>query len=137
MEQQPLQAVIHQICTKDPRYAEDAYLYVIESLDSTVKSRMMDNPGCTPRHLTGQELAEGIHQSANYDFGPLALTVLHQWGITKTSDFGEIVYNLIEAGRLCKNDTDKKSDFDDVYDFEEIFDKPFLPRELQKALKKK
>lgn len=137
MEQKPLQAVIQQICSKDPRYAEDAYLYVIESLDSTVKSRMIDNPGIPPRHLTGQELAEGIHQCATFDFGPLALTVLHQWGVTKTSDFGEIVYNLIEAGRLSKNDTDQKSDFDNVYDFEEIFEKPFLPLELQKLMKKK
>ena len=137
MEQQPLQAVIQQICRKDPRYAEDAYLYVIESLDTTIKDRMINNPGYTPKHLTGQELAEGIHQSANFDFGPMALTVLHQWGITKTSDFGEIVYNLIEAGRLSKNETDQKSDFDNVYDFEEIFEKPFLPVALQKLMKKK
>ena len=36
-----------------------------------------------------------------------------------TSDFGEIVYNLIRIGKMSKSAGDRREDFDDVYDFEQ------------------
>ena len=48
------------------------------------------------RHLTGQELCEAIRQYAVEEFGYLAKSVLNSWGVYKTRDFGNIVFNLIE-----------------------------------------
>lgn len=47
--------------------------------------------------------------------------MLARWRITRTRDFGEMVYALIEAQDMSKNDTDSITDFDAVYDFETAF----------------
>lgn len=57
----------------------------------------------------------------------MSLTVLKTWGITKTEDFGEIVFNLVESGQLGKTDRDRKEDFANGYDFQSAFAKPFQP----------
>ena len=51
----------------------------------------------------------------------MAKTVLQHWGITQTADFGNIVFNMIEAGLLSKTADDTHHDFDAVYDFETAF----------------
>jgi uncharacterized repeat protein (TIGR04138 family) len=72
-------------------------------------------------HLTGQELCEAIRKLALMQFGFMTKTVLNSWGIHETLDFGELVYNMIEAGLMKKSKTDSKSDFADVYDFATAF----------------
>lgn len=73
------------------------------------------------RHVTGAELCYAIQQYAVDRFGLLARSVLAHWGIRKTGDFGEIVFNLIDIGQMRKTDSDRREDFDDVYDFAEAF----------------
>ena len=51
----------------------------------------------------------------------MAKIVLNDWGITKTDDFGEIVYNLIEIGLMKKSDSDCKEDFNGAYDYQTAF----------------
>jgi uncharacterized repeat protein (TIGR04138 family) len=80
-----------------------------------------------PRHVSGQELLAGIREFALAEFGPMAKTVLNSWGITRTEDFGEIVFNMVEIGLLGRTDKDSREDFANGYDFEEAFRKPFLP----------
>ncbi len=48
----------------------------------------------------------------------LAKTVLTTWGIGKTDDLGEIVYNLIKVDLMKKSDHDRREDFDAVFDFD-------------------
>jgi uncharacterized repeat protein (TIGR04138 family) len=55
----------------------------------------------------------------------MAKVVLNSWGLRKTSDFGEIVYNLIEIGMMKKSKTDRREDFDNVYDFDQAFNEQF------------
>lgn len=71
------------------------------------------------RHLTGQQLCEAIRQFAWHQFGFMAKSVFDNWGVHKTGDFGEIVYNLIGVKCMGKSPEDRREDFDDVYDFEE------------------
>jgi len=123
-------AVIKDICRKDSRYDRNAYFFVRESLDFTSKLLNKPREG-TARHMTGPELLEGIRSYALQEFGPLALTVLNSWGVKNTLDFGEIVFNLVETGKLGKTDEDKKEDFANGYDFQEVFAKPFLPASVQ------
>ena len=59
-------------------------------------------------------------------YGLLAITVLNQWGIRATSDFGEIVFNLIASGDLEKSPSDTRADFDCVYDFEAALRRDFV-----------
>jgi len=106
---------IRAIVRKDPSYRIEAYCYVFEALDYTLKTLPK------PRHVTGQELCHGIKDLAIDRFGPLASTVFRHWGITKTEDFGRIVFNLIEAELMGKTETDSIADFRDVYEFEDVF----------------
>jgi uncharacterized repeat protein (TIGR04138 family) len=70
------------------------------------------------RHITGQQLCEAMRQLALREFGYMAQTVLKCWGITRTGDFGDMVYHLIDLGLMRKTDRDRREDFDDVFDFD-------------------
>ncbi|MEI8244031.1 MAG: Minf_1886 family protein [bacterium] len=118
------QQAVAEICARDPRYAPEGYYLLREALDFTVKA--LKKPVDVPeRHVTGQELTEGIRQYMLQEFGPMSLTVLRAWGIQRTEDFGEIVFNLVESGKLGKTDKDTRADFAKGYDFFEVFGKPY------------
>jgi uncharacterized repeat protein (TIGR04138 family) len=121
---------IDQIVLKDPRYTRDAYLLVRDALDFTKKSitRRDEALIAEHEHVTGQELLIGIRDYVLAQFGPMAITVLAEWGITRCEDIGEIVFNIVEAGLFSKTETDSREDFQNGYDFEEAFRKPFLPQ---------
>ncbi len=118
--------VLEQIIAKDPRYHRDAYIFVKEALDFTQKLAGKANKTET-RHVTAAELLEGIRQYALKLFGPMALTVLNEWGVRSGEDFGEIVFNLVDNKSLAKNEKDDRADFKVAYDFHDAFRKPFLP----------
>ena len=44
---------------------------------------------------------------------------LRRWGVQRTADFGELVFNLIEAGLMSKTSEDERKDFADVFDLDE------------------
>ena len=67
----------------------------------------------------GRSCCEGIRRWRLRQFGLMARTVLSMWGIARTDDFGEIVFNLIEAELMSKTDEDSRDDFRDVYDLDE------------------
>lgn len=130
MQEVSFEEAFEKIRAKDPRYHRDAYLFVKEALDYTQKQVCKENKG-RPRHVSGQELLEGIRELALSQFGPMVLTVFEEWGIHKCSDFGEIVFNMIDTEMLAKTDQDSRADFEGVYDFHEAFRKPFLPASAQ------
>jgi uncharacterized repeat protein (TIGR04138 family) len=105
------------ISKKDARYKTAAYLFILHSLDYTIRKIGKR------RHVSGRELSLGIRDFALEQFGPTAGMVLEHWGLRKTIDFGNIVYNLIEAGLMRKTETDRLEDFDNVFLFKEAFSK--------------
>src|SRR3990172_5103161 len=109
------ETAILDLAQKHGRYKPNAYRFVVESVGFTV-SRLTEK-----RHVTGHELLLGIRELALQAFGPMAKTVFEQWGIVRTEDFGQIVFQLVDAGLLGKTDTDKPSDFARGFDFNEAF----------------
>lgn len=118
---------LEQVLAHDQRYSREAYVFVREALDFTQKLILRENQGAL-RHVSGQELLEGIRQFALQQFGPMAATVFESWGVTRCSDFGEIVFNMVEASLLAKTEKDTRDDFQNGYDFIDAFQKPYLPR---------
>lgn len=115
---------LQDICQQDPRFDISAYLFIREALEFT--STSLNKPEKGPlHHVSGRELTEGARELALQQFGPLALQVLSLWGIHSTEDFGEIVFNLVEAGELGKTAEDKREDFALGYDFTDAFAAPF------------
>jgi uncharacterized repeat protein (TIGR04138 family) len=109
----------------DRRYKPQAYQFVIDALDFTItKLHRHTRPG-QDRHISGKELLEGVRGYALQEYGPLARVVFESWGVHRTEDFGEIVFNLVEHQLLNKRDSDTKEDFRGGYDFEEAFEKGY------------
>jgi len=106
---------IEELCQKDNRYKADAYEFVMQSLHFTQDRLKRET------HVTGRELAEGIKELVVEQYGPMAKIVLNHWGITKTMDFGKIVFNMIDEKLLSKTESDSIEDFKDVYDFDSAF----------------
>jgi uncharacterized repeat protein (TIGR04138 family) len=130
MQEVSFEEALAKIQAKDPRYHGDAYMFVRDALDYTQKTIGTDSRKRV-RHVTGQELILGIRDHALQQFGPMAKTVLEDWGITRCEDFGEIVFNMIEVSWLAKTSKDSRADFANGYDFDDAFRKPFLPKSKQ------
>lgn len=81
------------------------------------------------RHVSGQQLCMGLRDFALRQYGLLAGNVLRSWGLRETSDFGNIVFGMIEVGLFRKTDEDSREDFERVYLFDDAF-----PDVLGKAL---
>ncbi|NIL98198.1 MAG: hypothetical protein GTO53_10265 [Planctomycetales bacterium] len=139
---------IAKFARMDGRYHVDAYAFVFDALHhahtvlnmgkpstgkktagkkaagkKTVgKGRKGTNPEPPPAeeecHVSGQELCAAIRHLAMEQYGYMAKCVFNRWGVKSTSDFGNIVFNLIELGQMRKTDSDRREDFNDVFDFD-------------------
>jgi uncharacterized repeat protein (TIGR04138 family) len=131
-----------RIIAADPRYAIEAYAFILEALNHARTQKLKGKNGArgqdhlpqsartsrksTSRskgpaasgHVTGAELCETVRRLALRQFGSLAATVFDHWGVHSTSDIGDIVYNMIAAGDLEKTPSDTRADFDNVFNFE-------------------
>jgi len=115
-------AVLEEVVQRDPRFAYEAYEFVFAALEHAQKmlGRQPDEEEAEDtHHVSGPELLAGVRDLALREFGLMARTVLRHWGINKTADFGEIVFNLIEANLMSKTDRDERGDFVDVFDLDE------------------
>lgn len=108
-------------------FAPEAFLFVQEGLQHTIRS-IHGEAGSADlftedesRHVSGRQLCEGLRDLALTQYGRLAPVVLGKWGITRTEDFGRIVFALVDAGLLRKTDEDTIDDFRGVYDFRDAF----------------
>ena len=102
--------------TLDPQFDDD---FDGDDFDSDEEETPVE------RHVTGQQLCEAIRAYALRQFGYMAKDVLGSWGITKTDDFGEIVFNLIRIEQMRKTPSDRKEDSANVYDFDSAFREGF------------
>jgi len=107
--------LVEEIYASDSRYKPDAYEFIMQALHFTQKKLNRQT------HVSGRELSEGIRDFAIEQYGPMVATVFSHWGIRKTDDFGNIVFNLINSKVLSKTDADSIEDFRDVYDFASTF----------------
>ncbi len=122
METNKLLDCVTEIALNNPRYPRESLLFVVNGIHwafEQIGER---------RHLTGEELTELLILYARSEFGQLADTVFREWGIYQTAHLGEIVYRLISAGLLTKQDDDSLDDFKNVLDLEVALNDPdFYP----------
>jgi len=113
---------LDELVRRDPRYTYEAYEFVFAALAHTQKRLgRIPPPDTGPEqdfHVTGPELLEGVRDLALREYGLMARTVFRCWGLQKTADVGEIVFNLVEANLMSKTNEDDRRDFADVYDFD-------------------
>jgi uncharacterized repeat protein (TIGR04138 family) len=133
---------LDELVRNDSRYAIEAYEFVFAALTHTQKMLGYNTlPGPEPgkedeHHVTGQQLLLGIRDFALREFGLMARTVFRLWGINRTDDFGEIVFNLVEANLMSKTSQDNRRDFHAVYDLDEALERGYrieVPQEAEDA----
>ncbi len=119
---------ILEIRRRDRRFKRNAYYFVLDALDYTMSSLGRDEMTGEERHVGGRELLLGIKELASQQFGPMGPLVFEHMGVRATADFGEIVFNLIDAGMLSRRPQDSRLDFVDGFDFDRVFEEKFRQR---------
>lgn len=125
--EQDYEQIFESIAESDGRYSSDAYEFVMDALTFTQKKMK------APRHVTGDELLDGIKNLLLKKFGPMTMTMLEHWGVKSTEDFGNIVFNLVENKVLTKTEDDSIESFRDRYDFDKVFREGYRKR-LHKSI---
>jgi uncharacterized repeat protein (TIGR04138 family) len=120
------QEAVERILGEDPRYHADAYAFLRDALDGTLKRRKKSKKE-VPAHVSAAELLEGFRLHGLQECGPMAITVLEYWGVCSCEDVGHMVFNLVKAGVFGKTDDDTLQSFREGYDFQEAFVAPFRP----------
>lgn len=112
------------IVQKDSRFAERAYFFLKDALDFTMQ-RIEEQEDGRQRHVSGQELLEGFRDYALVQFGPMASTVMKEWGVKNGKNVGEMVFLLIEEDIFSKQPDDSLDDFNGWMSFRKAFEEPF------------
>ena len=99
------------IVAKDSRYDARAYALLMDVVRR--------------REEEGFDLLDEFRETALDQYGPLAYTVLTEWGVSCTEDIGEMMLNLAEARRVKRNEGDTPESFVGGYDFKEAFLGPY------------
>ena len=120
-EQDLLEEKIQSVRRRDRRFSRNAYYFVLDALDYTMSHLGREQLSGEDRHVGGKELRAGIKDYAAEQFGPMAALVFERWGVRGPGDFGEIVFNLIDAELLSRRPTDSRLDFVENFDFREAF----------------
>ncbi len=121
---------LSKILEKDQRYHREAYIFLRHGLDfchkSILKAAAKKKEGIE-NHVSVAQLLDGLRLFALQEYGPMAITVLESWGVTKCEHFGDIVFNMVEYRLLSTTENDTPEDFRKGYDFYEAFRAPFVP----------
>ena len=117
---------VKNIRSRDPRFELEAYSFLSEALNNSVSQLKEEKQ--PNRHVSAAELLHGFKDIALKQYGPMAITLLNEWGLKQTSDIGDMVFQLIDEGMFGKQDSDALEDFSGVFDFHEVFTKPYLPK---------
>lgn len=127
MQAMQFEQSVVSILKRDKRFDPHAYFFLKEALDFTLK-RIAEGNGGKVRHVSGQELLAGFRDFALEQFGPMASTLMNEWGVRKCQDVGDMVFLLIEEQVFGKQESDSREDFSGVFDLQEALEMPFLPQ---------
>jgi len=123
------------ILKRDRRFDPGAYFFLKDALDFTLKRIGESNAGHA-RHVSGPELLDGFRDHALEQYGPMAATLMNEWGLRKCQDVGDMVFHLIEEQVFGKQESDRREDFSEVFDFQEVLTLPFLPKKRRQIQRK-
>lgn len=104
------------IVAKDQRYNARAYALLMDVVHALTKDGA---------HTTGEDVLEEFRETALDQYGPLAYTVLTEWGVNCTEDIGEMMFNLVDAHRIGRDENDTADAFANGYSFKEAFLAPY------------
>lgn len=111
---------IRKIRARDDRFSQEAYPFVMEGLEYTLQ-RIGER-----RHVSARELLDGLCLYSKERFGVLGVEVMGNWGIRDAFDIGRIVFQLVGAGILARQKSDRLEDFDIEFDLREAIEQKYF-----------
>jgi uncharacterized repeat protein (TIGR04138 family) len=120
--QPPFWDAVAAIREQDDHLAPEAYALVIDALEFTF-ARIGER-----RHLRAEELVRGLCAHVKERYGVLGFTLLSRWGVGTTADFGRAVFQLVEAGVLSRQESDRREDFDGLVDLRAALEDGYFAR---------
>ncbi|MBK1791106.1 Minf_1886 family protein [Persicirhabdus sediminis] len=133
MQPSHFEDAVIELCMRQRLFNPGAYMFLKDALDHTVEKAQEQSEG-PARHVSAEELMLGWRDLALEKFGPMASTMMREWGVSKCSDIGVMVFALIEAKIFGKQDSDNQADFIELYNFDDAFRGPFLPKNIRKTV---
>src|SRR5215212_2042606 len=90
---------LEEVVAEVGAYPIEAYEFIQQGLGFTVSKihGKVKDPNVS-RHISGRDLCQGLREFALLQWGLMAHTVLQQWNIRRTSDFGRIVFAMVDSG---------------------------------------
>lgn len=104
------------IVARDSRYDAHAYALLMDVIHFLCNGE---------KHIRSDEILEEFKERALDQYGPMTYTVLAEWGLSRTEDIGEMMFNLVEGRRIAKDEEDTPESFAGGYDFVEVFKGPY------------
>ena len=105
------------IVAKDKRFDARAYALLMD-----VVHYLSGEEG---KHCSGQDVLEEFKERALDQYGPMTYTVLTEWGLACTEDIGALMFNLVDAHRIGRDENDTADAFANGYSFKEAFLAPY------------
>jgi uncharacterized repeat protein (TIGR04138 family) len=115
------------VISRDTRYDREAYVFVRDALEYTLKKRRKARKD-EPPDIPAADLLDGLRLYALKEYGPMTRLVLESWGVHSCEDIGNLVFNLVEVNVFSKTDRDTAAEFRAGFDFEAAFVEPFRPQ---------
>lgn len=122
------------ILREETRYAPDAYAFVQSAVSETLEQIRRRGRTRPDQHISARELLNGIRELAIDEYGPMAVTVLREWGISATLDIGYIVFALERHKLLRLSEEDNLEDFRDAFSLKDELRRPFFPSNGERPL---
>jgi uncharacterized repeat protein (TIGR04138 family) len=117
---------LERVLAKDTRYTRDAYIFLRDALDFTLKKRRKSQRE-EATDVPADELLDGFRLYTLKECGPMSSLVLESWGVRSSEDIGNMVFNLVDTGVFSKTDLDTPEMFRNGFDFDQAFQEPFRP----------
>jgi uncharacterized repeat protein (TIGR04138 family) len=118
-EEIDIRETVRRIQSRDDRFKEDAYFFVLEAIEFTL-TRMDER-----RHLSAKEALDGMVAYARERYGMMGYAVIESWGLRESSDIGEAVFHLVNAGILAKRKSEAMSDFENLLDLRQVMENDY------------
>jgi len=93
------------------RFDVEGFSFVSQSLRHAAALTASQRAPGERRHLTAQQLIDGVVDLAAERYGLLGGVVLRRWGIRNGDDIGSITFTLISKGVFSKQPSDRPEDF--------------------------
>ena len=117
----PVSDTLDRIVDCDPRYPKKAYLFVLGAIAVAYDNRLANAAARRSIDLSAGDLLEAFRHHARASFKTNARVILNSWGICNCQDFGEIIFNLVDAKLLAKHAEETKEAFQGGYEFDKSF----------------